>query len=91
MAFLVDEQRDHPGEYPETANWLVVAPMPGRFRPAIDLTEHVAAGQLIGVVARSGTEVEVHAQCDGRFMGHLADHGELVRDSQPVAWIQRTT
>lgn len=90
MAFLLDEHTGPPGEYPETATWLVVSPMPGRFRRADAVADHVVAGQLIGTLVRSDTEIAIHAQCDGHFMGHLADNGELVRDSQPVAWIQRT-
>jgi biotin carboxyl carrier protein len=76
------------GEYPTVAERLVVSPMPGRFEPAPLGDDRVEAGQVVGEVVRSDERIPVIATIAGRFMGHLAERGERVRDGQPIAWIR---
>ena len=76
------------GEYLIVAERLIVAPGPGRFEPAVPDGEHVTCGQTVGTVVRSDHRLEVVSQVAGRFMGHLADAGERVRDGQPLAWVR---
>jgi biotin carboxyl carrier protein len=76
------------GEYLVVAERLIVAPAPGRFEPAVPDGEHVASGQTVGAVVRADERVDVVSQVAGRFMGHLADAGERVRDGQPLAWVR---
>ena len=76
------------GEFLAIAERVIVAPVPGRFVPAVMAGSHVVEGEAVGAVVRSGTETQVHSTFAGRFMGHLADAGERVRDGQPLAWIR---
>ena len=76
------------GEYLAVPERLIVSPMPGRFEPSELAGDRVEAGQAVGAVVRSGERIEVLSQVSGRFMGHLADHGERVRDGQALAWVR---
>jgi predicted deacylase len=76
------------GEYLIVAERLIVAPGPGRFEPAVPDGGQVACGQTVGAVVRADRRVDVVSQVAGRFMGHLADAGERVRDGQPLAWVR---
>ena len=76
------------GEYLTVPERLIVAPMPGRFEPADVDGGRVEAGQTVGAVVRSGDRVDVLSQVSGRFMGHLVDRGERVRDGQALAWVR---
>lgn len=71
---------------------MVVAPRDGRFHPAppeVVTTEGeiVRAGDVIGHVIRSDDQEPVRAFCSGFLMGLLAEHDDLVRAGQPLAWI----
>jgi biotin carboxyl carrier protein len=76
------------GEHPGVSERVVVAPGPGRFEPAPAIDGPVTEGQLLGEVVRSDTRLAVRAHTPGRFMGHLAERGQRVRDGQPLAWIR---
>jgi biotin carboxyl carrier protein len=77
-----------PGESLAVPERLLVAPMPGRFEPSCPPDGHVHPGQTVGVVVRSDDRVDVVSDVHGHFMGHLVDHGQRVRDGQPIAWIR---
>ncbi len=81
-----DEERL--GEYLGGPERLVVSPGPGRFEPAHLPDGEVRHGQVVGTVIRSHEQVAVRSEVAGRFMGHLVDSGERVRDGQPLAWIR---
>ncbi len=76
------------GEFPVVSERMLVAPMQGRFEPALVSEDDVSPGQVVGEVVRSDERVPVVATTRGRFMGHLAERGERVRDGQPLAWIR---
>jgi biotin carboxyl carrier protein len=76
------------GEYLNVTERVIVAPMPGRFEPAVPAGEQVRRGQSVGAVVRSDRRVDVVSQVAGHFMGHLADAGQRVRDGQPLAWVR---
>lgn len=76
------------GEHPTVIERVVIAPGPGRFEPALDDLNDVVEGQVLGEVVRSDTRLAVLAHSPGRFMGHLAERGQRVRDGQPLAWIR---
>ncbi len=76
------------GEFPVVSERMLVAPMQGRFEPAVVTEGDVSPGQVVGEVVRSDERVPVVATTRGRFMGHLAERGERVRDGQPLAWIR---
>ena len=75
------------GEFPVVSERMLVAPMQGRFEPTV-VEQDVTPGQVVGEVVRSDERVAVVATARGRFMGHLAERGERVRDGQPLAWIR---
>ena len=76
------------GEFLIVPERVIIAPAPGRFEPAVPDGEHVRRGDTVGTVVRSDLRVDVVSQVAGRFMGHLADSGERVRDGQPLAWVR---
>ena len=84
----LDQPASAHGEFLTVPERLIVAPMAGRFEPAPLPGDVVAPGQAVGCVVRSGDRVEVRSPVAGRFMGHLADSGERVRDGQPLAWVR---
>jgi biotin carboxyl carrier protein len=79
------------GEFPVVAERVVVSPMQGRFEPVVLPETEIEIGQLVGEVVRSDERIPVLANSAGRFMGHLAERGERVRDGQPLAWIRQAS
>jgi biotin carboxyl carrier protein len=72
---------------------VVVAPSRGVFTPLAPECvttegELVEAGQAIGTIESSGTEVEVRSPFTGFLMGMLAHEGERLREGEPVAWLR---
>lgn len=72
---------------------LVVAPCDGTFRPHLDPSTDdrpraVEAGAVVGHVDGPGRTEPVTAFCAGRLVRVLAEPGERVRRSEPVAWIE---
>lgn len=72
---------------------VILAPAPGKFRPA-DAGAEPAEGdpvdreQVIGFVDGIGHSTPVRSPFAGRLMGLLASAGERVREGQPVAWLR---
>lgn len=77
-----------PGEFLSVPERLIVAPAAGRFEPIPPSGELLERGACVGTVVQSGRRVPVTATVGGRFMGHLAEQGERVRDGQPLAWVR---
>ena len=72
---------------------VVVAPSRGVFTPLAPHCvttegELVEAGQAIGTIESSGTNVEVRSPFTGFLMGMLAHEGERLREGEPVAWLR---
>lgn len=69
---------------------VILAPAPGRFRPAEDgiADDIVATEQVIGFVDGVGHSTPVRSPFSGLFMGLMAHAGERVREGQPVAWMR---
>lgn len=72
---------------------LVVSPISGRFMALSDQTspsegDLVVEGQTIGVVTRLDETLPVTTRFTGRFMGLMAQPGELLREGQPIAWVR---
>jgi biotin carboxyl carrier protein len=55
----------------------------------VDIGIYCYAADGVLTAARVGFGVlKLVSQVAGRFMGHLADQGERVRDGQPLAWVR---
>lgn len=72
---------------------VVVAPTRGVFTPLAPTCvtaegELVEAGQVIGTIESSGTDVQVLSPFTGFLMGMLAHEGERLREGEPVAWLR---
>lgn len=72
---------------------VVVAPTRGVFVPCEPVCvttegELVEAGQVIGTIESSGTNIEVLSPFTGFLMGMLAHEGERLREGEPVAWLR---
>ena len=72
---------------------VVVAPTRGVFSPLAPACvttegELVEAGQVIGTIESSGTNIEVLSPFTGFLMGMLAHEGERLREGEPVAWLR---
>lgn len=72
---------------------VVVAPCGGVFEPHPPVTvttegEIVDAGQVIGVLRSSGSDVAVRTPFAGFLIEMLAASGERVREGQPIAWLR---
>ncbi len=72
---------------------VILAPAPGKFRPAETGSEPaegdpVDREQVIGFVDGIGHSTPVRSPFAGRLMGLLASAGERVREGQPVAWLR---
>ena len=72
---------------------VVVAPTRGVFTPLAPACvttegELVRAGQVIGTIESSGTDIEVLSPFTGFLMGMLAHEGERLREGEPVAWLR---
>ncbi len=77
------------GEMPVATERVIVAPAAGLFEP-LPMTDHVLAGTVVGFVNQREDRTPVVSQWQGRFMGHLADTGDRVRDAQALAWVRPT-
>jgi biotin carboxyl carrier protein len=77
-----------PGEFLSVPERLIVAPTAGRFEPLPPSGDLLEQGACVGTVVHSGQRIPVTATVGGRFMGHLAERGERVRDGQPLAWVR---
>jgi biotin carboxyl carrier protein len=84
----IERTETSPGESLAVPERLLIAPMPGRFEPSCPPDGQVRPGQTVGVVVRSDDRVDVISDVHGSFMGHLVEHGQRVRDGQPIAWIR---
>lgn len=74
---------------------VAVAPSTGRFRPleatATEAAGEVPSGTLLGhVTGGRGRADEVRAPANGRVRRLLARPGQVVRQGQPLAWIERS-
>ena len=72
---------------------VVVAPTRGVFTPLAPACvttegELVEAGQVIGTIESSGSNVQVLSPFTGFLMGMLAHEGERLREGEPVAWLR---
>ena len=72
---------------------VILAPVPGRFRPVTADDTELGAGaleeeQVIGFVDGVGHSTPVRSPFRGFLMGMMAHAGERVREGQPVAWLR---
>jgi len=72
---------------------VVVAPTRGVFTPLAPASvttegELVEAGQVIGTIESSGSNIQVLSPFTGLLMGMLAHEGERLREGEPVAWLR---
>ena len=72
---------------------VVVAPTRGVFTPLAPACvttegELVEAGQVIGTIESSGSNIQVLSPFTGFLMGMLAHEGERLREGEPVAWLR---
>ncbi|MGQ0744649.1 MAG: hypothetical protein ACT4OS_10010 [Acidimicrobiales bacterium] len=74
------------GESPAVAERVIVAPVPGRFRP--ETGADIDLDGVIGFIDGPGQSTPVRSAFAGRFMGLMAHAGERVREGQPVAWLR---
>jgi len=79
-------------ESPHVEDRLITAPHAGVFHPFLSelpVTDdgRLEAGEVIGVLIRSGEKTMVKTHFDGVFRGLLVLPGERVRPNQPVAWL----
>ena len=76
----------HEGEHLFAHERIVVSPAAGLFSPADGLREgaDLAAGHVLGEVAGQ----EVRSPFAGSVVGVLAEPGERVTVSQPLAWLR---
>jgi [acyl-carrier-protein] S-malonyltransferase len=76
----------HEGEHLFAHERIVVSPAAGLFRPEPDLREgtELRAGHVLGQVAGE----EVRSPFAGAVVGVLAEPGERVTASQPLAWLR---
>lgn len=76
------------GEFLAVSERVIVAPTVGRFVAETATGSHVRVGQTVGAIVRPDCETPVRSSFAGRFMGHLAETGQRVRDGQPLAWVR---
>ena len=76
------------GELLTVPERVILAPAPGRFRPAETTDDQLVEEQVIGFVDGVGHSTPVRSPFTGRFMGLMAYAGERVREGQPVAWLR---
>lgn len=92
------------GEVLSVPERVIIAPVPGRFRPLTDddlagddlavadgsavAEQLIVQEQVIGFIDGSGHSTPVRSAFSGLLMGLLAHAGERVREGQPVAWLR---
>ena len=80
------------GEVLAVPERVILAPVPGTFRPVepSDMAPDapVVAEQVIGFVDGRDHSTPVRSPFGGHLMGLLAHAGERVREGQPVAWLR---
>jgi [acyl-carrier-protein] S-malonyltransferase len=86
----VDPANQPDGEHLYMTERVVVSPAAGVFSPDERFREHGGAGVAVGVgelLGRVG-QVEVRSLFSGTVMGLIAQDGERVTASQPIAWLR---
>jgi [acyl-carrier-protein] S-malonyltransferase len=82
------EPTDHWGEHLLTLERMVVSPASGIFMPVEPWTEcrhgPIVAGAILGHIGA----VEVRSFFTGHIMEVLAEAGQRVTTSQPIAWLR---
>ncbi len=76
------------GELLTVPERVILAPAPGKFRPADTTDDQLVEEQVIGFVDGVGHSTPVRSPFSGLFMGLMAYAGERVREGQPVAWLR---
>ncbi len=76
------------GELLTVLERVILAPAPGKFRPAESTDDQLIEEQVIGFVDGVGHSTPVRSPFSGLFMGLMAYAGERVREGQPVAWLR---
>ena len=76
------------GELLTVPERVILAPAPGKFRPAETTDDQLVEEQVIGFVDGVGHSTPVRSPFTGLFMGLMAYAGERVREGQPVAWLR---
>ena len=77
------------GELLTVPERVIVAPAPGKFRPAGSPEgDELVEEQVIGFVDGVGHSAPVGSPFSGLLMGLMAYAGERVREGQPVAWLR---
>ncbi len=76
------------GELLTVPERVILAPAPGKFRPAESTDDQLVEEQVIGFVDGVGHSTPVRSPFTGLFMGLMAYAGERVREGQPVAWLR---
>ncbi len=76
------------GELLTVPERVILAPAPGKFRPAESTDDQLVEEQVIGFVDGVGHSTPVRSPFSGLFMGLMAYAGERVREGQPVAWLR---
>ena len=76
------------GELLTVPERVILAPAPGKFRPAESTDGQLVEEQVIGFVDGVGHSTPVRSPFTGLFMGLMAYAGERVREGQPVAWLR---
>ena len=76
------------GELLTVPERVILAPAPGKFRPAESTDDLLVEEQVIGFVDGVGHSTPVRSPFTGLFMGLMAYAGERVREGQPVAWLR---
>lgn len=91
--FPVPAVESEAGEVLGVLERVVVAPTRGVFSPLAPACvttegELVEAGQVIGTIESSGSNIQVLSPFTGFLMGMLAHEGERLREGEPVAWLR---
>ncbi len=76
------------GELLTVPERVILAPAPGKFRPAESTDDQLVEEQVIGFVEGHGQSTPVRSPFRGMLQGMLAHAGERVREGQPVAWLR---
>ncbi len=76
------------GELLTVPERVILAPAPGKFRPAEGADDQLVEEQVIGFVDGAGHSTPVRSPFTGLLVGLMAYAGERVREGQPVAWLR---